>query len=117
MLIFPFTVAVLPIFDALRIIVLRISHRTSPLVGDRSHIYDVLLAKRWTSRTVALASWSATVLCGAFSVLVVRTGFSELWLLLPFGVVAAWILIVTAPQRQSIPCGKAKEYNLDCNAD
>lgn len=117
MVIFPFAVAALPVFDALRIIVLRIARGVSPLVGDRCHIYDALLEKGWTSRTVALTSWSIIALCGAFSVFVIREKASEFWLVLPFALVAVWVLSVAAPQKQTMACGKPRECSSNCNAD
>lgn len=117
MVLFPFAVAALPIFDALRIVVRRIAHGVSPLFGDRLHIYDQLLAKCWTPRTVALTAWSITALCGAFSIVIIRAGASGLWLLLPFAAVAAWILTVASPQKQSIACTEPHECTNDCNAD
>lgn len=114
---FPFAVAALPIFDALRIVVLRISRGVSPLFGDRSHVYDVLLAKGWTPRTVALTTWSLTALCGAFSMAIIRASVSDLWLFLPFAVVSVWILTVAASQEQSTACTRPHECTNDCNAD
>jgi len=60
----PFTLAGLPLLDAALALVRRIANRSSPLHGDRRHFYDLLLARRWSQRTVALTCYGITLALG-----------------------------------------------------
>jgi len=64
-LIFPLLVAGLPLFDAGLAVVRRLRDGASPLYGDRRHFYDVLLARGWSPRKVALVSYLITASMGA----------------------------------------------------
>jgi UDP-GlcNAc:undecaprenyl-phosphate/decaprenyl-phosphate GlcNAc-1-phosphate transferase len=75
--VFPFLFAAVPLLDAALAISRRLLRGGSPLMGDRSHFYDLLSARGWSKRRVALASYSITaalVIAGWWSV---RTGFAE----------------------------------------
>jgi UDP-GlcNAc:undecaprenyl-phosphate GlcNAc-1-phosphate transferase len=60
----PFTLAGLPLLDAALAVVRRIKNNSSPLRGDRRHIYDILMARRWSQRNIAFACWGMTVALG-----------------------------------------------------
>lgn len=90
-----FAAAALPLFDAVRVILQRTLHGTSPLHGDRRHFYDALLAKGWRVRRVAVSSWALTALSAGSGILILRSGAPELWLLVPLIAIAIWVLAVT----------------------
>jgi UDP-GlcNAc:undecaprenyl-phosphate/decaprenyl-phosphate GlcNAc-1-phosphate transferase len=98
---FSFAAAALPLFDAVRVVLQRTLHGTSPLHGDRRHFYDVLLAKGWRVRRVAVSSWAVTALSAGSGILIVRFGAPQFWLLAPLFAIAIWVLAVTAerPKR------------------
>lgn len=58
---FPFFVAGLPLLDALLAVIRRLRSRRSPFYGDRQHFYDLLLARGWSPRRVALVCYAITV--------------------------------------------------------
>jgi UDP-GlcNAc:undecaprenyl-phosphate/decaprenyl-phosphate GlcNAc-1-phosphate transferase len=63
---FPFLVAAVPIADGIMVVSRRVRFGESPFEGDRCHYYDLLLARGWAPRTVALFSYAITgVLCAA----------------------------------------------------
>jgi UDP-GlcNAc:undecaprenyl-phosphate/decaprenyl-phosphate GlcNAc-1-phosphate transferase len=92
---FPLVVAVLPLCDAARVIALRLAACQSPLFGDRSHYYDVLLSRGWAPREVALISWAVAAAAAALAVLIVRTNRAEIWDILILAIVTAWIASVS----------------------
>lgn len=55
---FPFVVAALPLLDAALAIGRRMRSGGSALSGDRRHFYDLLLARGWSPRQVALACYA-----------------------------------------------------------
>jgi hypothetical protein len=70
-------VAALPLLDAGLAVLRRIRSRASPLYGDRRHFYDLLLARGYTARQVALVCYALTaalVIAGWF---VLRLGTRE----------------------------------------
>lgn len=60
----PFTLAGLPLLDAVLAIIRRIKSNSSPLHGDRRHIYDLLTARGWSPRNVAFACYATTLAVG-----------------------------------------------------
>ena len=69
-LLFSLIVAALPLLDAGMAVLRRIRSRASPLYGDRRHFYDLLLARGYTARQVALACYALTavlVIAGWFA--------------------------------------------------
>jgi UDP-N-acetylmuramyl pentapeptide phosphotransferase/UDP-N-acetylglucosamine-1-phosphate transferase len=64
-LIFPLLIAGLPLLDAGLAVVRRLREAASPFYGDRRHFYDLLLARGWSPRKVALVSYSITAAMGA----------------------------------------------------
>jgi hypothetical protein len=55
-----FLPAALPLIDAMLAILRRMRWNVSPLYGDRRHFYDLLIAKKWSTRNVALACYGIT---------------------------------------------------------
>ena len=76
-LLFSVLVAALPLLDAGLAVLRRIRSRASPLYGDRFHFYDLLLARGYTARQVALVCYALTaglVIAGWF---ILRLGTRE----------------------------------------
>jgi UDP-GlcNAc:undecaprenyl-phosphate GlcNAc-1-phosphate transferase len=90
-LLFPFVVAALPLFDAVRIIVHRLAHRRSAFTGDRSHFYDLHASMGRKPVTIAFISTCVAAVCGAIGVLIFRKTISSGWSLIAFGLAALWI--------------------------
>jgi len=55
---FPVQVAALPFLDALLAVVRRLRNAQSPFRGDRRHFYDLLLARGWPPRRVAISCYA-----------------------------------------------------------
>ncbi len=60
-LLFPFLLCALPLLDAALTILRRIGRLNSPLKGDRSHFYDLLLARGCSPVQVALFCYMVTI--------------------------------------------------------
>jgi UDP-GlcNAc:undecaprenyl-phosphate/decaprenyl-phosphate GlcNAc-1-phosphate transferase len=56
----PLVFAGLPVLDFLLAVVRRLRKRTSPLSGDRKHLYDLLREQGWAARSLALSAYLAT---------------------------------------------------------
>jgi UDP-GlcNAc:undecaprenyl-phosphate GlcNAc-1-phosphate transferase len=57
----PFILAGLPLLDAALAIIRRLGRGSSPLHGDRRHLYDLLLARGWPPLRVAFACYGITI--------------------------------------------------------
>ena len=70
-ILFSMLVAALPLFDACLAVLRRLRSRASPLYGDRRHFYDLLLARGWSARQVALICYALTagLVCAAWFIL------------------------------------------------
>jgi UDP-GlcNAc:undecaprenyl-phosphate GlcNAc-1-phosphate transferase len=70
-ILFSMLVAALPLFDACLAVLRRLRSRSSPLYGDRRHFYDLLLARGWSARQVALICYVVTagLVCAAWFIL------------------------------------------------
>lgn len=70
---FPLFLAALPILDAGLAIIRRVRNARSPALGDRCHLYDLLLTRGWRARNVALTLFAVAALLAAFGWLAVQT--------------------------------------------
>ena len=95
-LLFPFLLSALPLLDAALAVIRRWRRHTSPLEGDRSHTYDLLLARGFSPVQVALlcyvvaiflagVSWKERVMSPAQACLVTALIFAAL------AVVEVWL--------------------------
>jgi len=64
-LLFPFLIAALPLLDAAFAILRRVLSGSSPLYGDRFHLYDLQLRRKWSPRNVALFFYVVTIFFAA----------------------------------------------------
>lgn len=95
---FPVSVAALPLLDAVLAIVRRFRQAQSLVRGDRDHSYDVLLARGWRPRNVALAFFVLTAVLsgvGWLAVFTKRTMFLLPGAIVMAGVTATAILLGT----------------------
>lgn len=95
---FPVFVAALPVLDAVLAIVRRFRQAQSLVRGDRDHSYDVLLARGWRPRSVALVFFGFTGLLSGVGWLVLftkRTMFLFPGIIIMAGVTATAILLGT----------------------
>jgi hypothetical protein len=74
---YPLIFAAVPLLDAALAVLRRLRNDGSPLLGDRGHFYDLLLARGLSQRKVALACYSITAVLVAAGWFSVRVGFAE----------------------------------------
>lgn len=78
-LLFPILVAGLPVLDAALAVLRRLLRGSSPLYGDRRHFYDLLLARGWSPRRVALASYGISAALAAIAWMGLRNESPQSW--------------------------------------
>jgi UDP-N-acetylmuramyl pentapeptide phosphotransferase/UDP-N-acetylglucosamine-1-phosphate transferase len=66
-LLFPFLLCALPLVDAALAIIRRLRGLTSPLAGDRRHVYDLLLGRRYSPVQVAAFCYAITIALAGIS--------------------------------------------------
>jgi UDP-N-acetylmuramyl pentapeptide phosphotransferase/UDP-N-acetylglucosamine-1-phosphate transferase len=66
-LLFPFLLCALPLLDASLAIIRRLRRLTSPLAGDRRHVYDLVLARGYSPIQVALFCYMITIALSGIS--------------------------------------------------
>jgi hypothetical protein len=72
--ILPLMLAALPLLDAFLAVIRRLRGGTSPLHGDRRHFYDLLFARGWSPRRVALTSYGIAAALALFEWASLRQG-------------------------------------------
>jgi UDP-GlcNAc:undecaprenyl-phosphate GlcNAc-1-phosphate transferase len=70
----PLLAAALPITDAAFALARRIRASASPFAGDRRHVYDLMLARGWSTRRVALVCYAITTLLSLIAWTSMRIG-------------------------------------------
>jgi UDP-GlcNAc:undecaprenyl-phosphate GlcNAc-1-phosphate transferase len=78
-LLFPLLTASLPLLDAVFAVIRRVRDHRSPLQGDRGHIYDLLHARGWPPRRIALAFYGVTAALAAIGLIGVRSESPQFW--------------------------------------
>lgn len=96
---FPFAIAALPLLDAIRIVIQRLSQRRSVFEGTRNHFYDLLLARGDSPHKVALMSWGIGLICGAVGISIVYFRASPTWCFVAIILVAIWIASMAAASK------------------
>jgi len=71
---FPLLVATVPILDGIVVVLRRVKQGRSAFQGDRFHYYDLLMARGWCARTVALGTYAVTALLAGTGLAVMRGG-------------------------------------------
>jgi UDP-N-acetylmuramyl pentapeptide phosphotransferase/UDP-N-acetylglucosamine-1-phosphate transferase len=110
---FPLVVAGLPLLDAALAVIRRLKSGASPFHGDRRHFYDLLLARGWSPRSVALVCYgitSALAVGGWFGVRAGPARFSAISALSLGGLVAAAIRLGAlrgTTTQTPIPCDRS----------
>jgi UDP-GlcNAc:undecaprenyl-phosphate/decaprenyl-phosphate GlcNAc-1-phosphate transferase len=91
--IFVFAALIIPMFDTMRIIALRLYKRQSPLRPDHNHLHHVLQRYGYSHRGVALviAASNTIILLTAF---IMR--FQEVHLMLALALLQAWLILPVA---------------------
>lgn len=70
-----FSTLFIPMFDVVRVMIVRIAHHQSPFLPDRNHIHHVLLAKGFSTRQTAGTIILITYLYGIFNIFCLSKGF------------------------------------------
>lgn len=78
-LVFPMLAAALPLLDSALAVVRRVGGGSSPLHGDRQHIYDLLLARGWPPRRVAATAYGVTAAFCAIAFWGIRHDSPQFW--------------------------------------
>lgn len=71
---FPLLVAAVPILDGIVVVLRRAKQGRSVFRGDRFHYYDLCIARGWSERTVALATYAVTFVLAGAGLVVMRGG-------------------------------------------
>lgn len=72
----PVLVLLVPIFDTLRVMILRILKGRNPFVADKTHIHHLMNRKGFSKRRTVITLWSLTFACGAGAMLLVGKTFT-----------------------------------------
>ena len=102
------TIAILivPLFDTLRVVILRLHNRTSPFVADKRHIHHMMLRAGFTHLQATLWISLFNLLCIAVAFLFDGIGILLLGsVLLALCVAATWILMRTVRFRERVANG------------
>lgn len=78
-LLFPLLVVAVPLFDAVFAALRRLRYCGSPFQGDRRHIYDLMAARSWPIRRIALSLYAITAAFGAIGQCAVRNSSWWSW--------------------------------------
>ena len=98
-ILFPVAVAALPLLDAALAVLRRLLNGRSPLQGDRRHLYDLLMARGWSARRVAVTSYGVSALFASLAWVGLRSESPKFWLIPALSLVA---LIVAALRLGSL---------------
>jgi UDP-N-acetylmuramyl pentapeptide phosphotransferase/UDP-N-acetylglucosamine-1-phosphate transferase len=98
---FPVLIAAVPLVDGIVVVLRRIKRRTSPFRGDRLHYYDLLLARGWSPRTVALASYAVTTLLATVGLWILRRVESAALIFAGVGAAGIFLVSIAAYSRNS----------------
>lgn len=71
-LLVPLIIAGLPLVDGAFAVVRRVRAGVSPCSGDRMHVYDLLLSRGYSPRTVALTCYGIAIGCSSIGILAER---------------------------------------------
>ncbi|MGH9747934.1 MAG: hypothetical protein ACRD59_17705 [Candidatus Acidiferrales bacterium] len=111
-LLFPLLIAAVPLVDASLAVLRRLRQRRSPIHGDRNHFYDLLLARGWAARRVAVTCYGLTAMLVLTSWLALRLEFAQAFFLsisIAAGLCAAAVRLGSLRSRNvEVGLGKAK---------
>jgi UDP-GlcNAc:undecaprenyl-phosphate/decaprenyl-phosphate GlcNAc-1-phosphate transferase len=91
---FPFLVAALPLLDAALAILRRLLSSRTPLSGDRSHFYDLLLLRGWSPRKVLLTSLAISAALSLIATACLHCSFAQVVLISASTLIALFVWIV-----------------------
>jgi UDP-GlcNAc:undecaprenyl-phosphate GlcNAc-1-phosphate transferase len=103
-------VLIVPMMDAVYVILGRLSRGQSPVWGDRSHLHHRLLDLGWSKPKIAYTYWSITLLMGIFALQLnsKQKAFTILLIGLVFGAVLLWFNNFISSSKQSDPANGSK---------
>lgn len=78
-LLFPLLVVALPLLDAVFAAIRRVRGHTSPLQGDRKHMYDLAGARGWPVRRIIFSMYAVTASFATIGFCAVRNPSPLLW--------------------------------------
>ncbi|MFC0183636.1 MraY family glycosyltransferase [Pseudarcicella hirudinis] len=61
---------VVPIFDTLRVFIIRLKNRRSPFVGDRNHLHHILIDSGMSHLKASMILWIFTIIISIFFVII-----------------------------------------------
>lgn len=112
----PLIIPGVPLVDTALAVVRRVSRGVSIFQGDRSHLYDRLLALGWSARRVALATYALTLILAITAWFGTQFGLPEFLLLSGLGLAGILILAVRLGCLRSAEPTIASRARIDAAA-
>ncbi|HTV58538.1 MAG TPA: MraY family glycosyltransferase [Verrucomicrobiae bacterium] len=102
---FPVLVSLLPLLDFGFAVFRRLRLGASPFAGDRRHFYDLLLARGWAARHMAVGCAGITVALAALGCMALRMDWNEaaglfFWTVALLGMAAGWLGAARSEDRE-----------------
>ncbi len=104
---FPLLVLLVPIFDAVRLMAVRLLHRGNPFVADKIHMHHLILRNGLSSVRTVLLMWSLVLACGIAALAAVDGGSVSLLV-----AVGAMIAVLAVFVHLLVLRKKAKQYRM-----
>ncbi len=98
---FPVLVLLIPIFDTLRVLVVRLLNGKNPFQADRLHLHYLILEKNISAVTVVLLFWFVTVLFGGIALTVAKTSAQYLIVVLYASLLLSLFAVSLTRKRQT----------------
>lgn len=69
---FPVIVLLIPIFDTLRVMLVRAFNLKNPFKADKTHLHHLLVRRGFSSVSTVIFFWSLTFICGLTAILMIK---------------------------------------------
>lgn len=69
---FPVIVLLIPIFDTLRVMLVRAFNMKNPFKADKTHLHHLLVRRGFSSVSTVIFFWSLTFICGLTAILIIK---------------------------------------------
>jgi len=104
---FPLLVLILPIFDAIRVIIVRLLRGKNPFHADNLHLHHLMVQKKYSPVNAVLTLWTVTAICGGIA-LVLQGSTSALFLIVVMYAVLLLSLFAMSLTREQCAEGKGR---------
>jgi len=114
----PVLVLLLPIFDTLRVMTVRLLNRKSPFQGDNLHLHYLLVQKKLSPVRVVLLFWSVTAIFGGIALTMTdKTSASYLVVVLNASILLSLFAATLTQRRQVRGEGRLMTQEADRRGD